>query len=166
MEANLAAMRIARQAGVPAIFNPAPAPHELPHEAYQLSDLFCPNESEAELLVGQKVETIEDAAAAGREFLRRGAKRALITLGGRGSLLATSEGEHHTPAPAVKAVDTTGAGDAFLGSLAYFLARGAALLDAIERAGRVAAISVQSPGTQSSFPYARDLPQELLQIGR
>jgi ribokinase len=61
----------------------------------------------------------------------------------------------------VKALDTTGAGDAFVGSLAFFLAAGKSLSDAIERANRIAAISVQSSGTQTSFPEAKDLPTEL-----
>ena len=66
------------------------------------------------------------------------------------------------PAEAVKAVDTTGAGDAFIGSLAYFLASGKPLGDAMHRANQIAAISVQHPGTQTSFPDAADIPPELL----
>jgi ribokinase len=62
----------------------------------------------------------------------------------------------------VKALDTTGAGDAFVGSLAYFLASGKAVFDAMERANRVAALSVLSSGTQTSFPEAKDLPPELM----
>ncbi len=62
----------------------------------------------------------------------------------------------------MRAVDTTGAGDAFVGSLAYFLAAGRTLTSAVERANRIAAVSVQAPGTQSSFPDVADLPSELL----
>ena len=67
----------------------------------------------------------------------------------------------HVAAPQVQAVDTTGAGDAFVGSLAFFLADGRLLPDAVERANRIAAVSVQAPGTQSSFPYRKDLPASL-----
>lgn len=162
LDTAMAALRIARSAGVMTIFNPAPARSSLPAEAYALSDIFCPNESETELLTGLPVATLEQAAAAAKVFLERGAGNAILTLGERGSLLVTPQQTAHVPAPQVKAIDTTGAGDAFVGSLAYFLAAGRDLVDAIERANRIAAISVQAPGTQSSFPNAADLPSGLL----
>ncbi|MFN8488396.1 MAG: ribokinase [Caldilineaceae bacterium] len=164
LETTLAALRIGREAGVTTIFNPAPARAELPPEAYQLSDIFCPNESETELLTGQPVATQEQAEAAARMLLAHGAGQVIITLGERGSLLVTAQGAQHVPAPQVKAIDTTGAGDAFVGSLAYFLAAGAPLVDAMQRASQIAARSVQRPGTQSSFPSATELPPALLQI--
>lgn len=162
LSATLAALRLAREAGVTTVFNPAPARNALPDEAYALSDIFCPNESETELLTGLPVATLEQAAAAAQVFLERGAGNVILTLGERGSLLVSPHQIAHVPATQVKAVDTTGAGDAFVGSLAYFLAAGRDLVDAIERANRIAAISVQAPGTQSSFPSAADLPSELL----
>lgn len=161
---TLAALRIGREAGVMTIFNPAPARAELPPEAYQLSDIFCPNESETELLTGQPVDTLAQVEAAARTLLARGAGQVIITLGERGSLLVTASAAHHVPAPSVKAVDTTGAGDAFVGSLAYFLAAGAPILEAMQRANQIAALSVQRPGTQTSFPNAAELPPALLQI--
>ena len=103
--------------------------------------------------------------AAARTLLARGAGQVIITLGERGSLLVTASEAHHVPAPSVKAVDTTGAGDAFVGSLAYFLAAGAPILEAMQRANQIAAHSVQRPGTQTSFPSAAELPPALLQIG-
>jgi ribokinase len=162
LDTALAALRIAHGAGVMTIFNPAPARSSLPDEAYTLSDIFCPNESETELLTGMPVATIDEAAAAGRECLARGAGNVILTLGERGSLLVTHEQIAHVPAPQVRAVDTTGAGDAFVGSLAYFLGAGRSLTSAVERANRIAAVSVQAPGTQSSFPDVADLPSELL----
>lgn len=162
LSATLAALRIAREAGVTTVFNPAPARNALPDEAYALSDIFCPNESEAELLTGLPVATLEQAAAAAQALLERGAGNAILTLGERGSLLASPHQIVHVPTPQVKAIDTTGAGDAFVGSLAYFLAAGRKLVDAIERANRIAALSVQASGTQSSFPNAADLPADLL----
>ena len=164
LDATLAALRVGREAGVMTIFNPAPARAELPPEAYQLSDIFCPNESETELLTGQPVDTLAQAETAARILLARGAGRVIITLGERGSLLVTQTEAHHVPAPRVKAVDTTGAGDAFVGSLAYFLAAGAPILDAMQRANQIAAISVQRPGTQASFPSAAELPADLFKI--
>jgi ribokinase len=161
VEINLAALRIARQEGVKTIFNPAPARASLPDEFYQLSDIFCPNESETELLTGMPVGTLEEAEAAARALIDRGAGIVILTLGERGSLLVTDSTTEHVPVDSVKALDTTGAGDAFVGSLAYFLASGKSLTEAIQQANRIAAISVQSSGTQTSFPEAKDLPSEI-----
>lgn len=161
VETTLAALRIARQEGVRTIFNPAPARPHLPDEMYGLSDIFCPNESETEILSGHPVGTPADVEAAARILLQRGAGAVLLTLGERGSLLVTAQDAVHVPAMPVKAVDSTGAGDAFVGSLAYFLAADLPLVEAMRRANRIAAISVQAPGTQSSFPLAANLPLDL-----
>jgi ribokinase len=163
VETTLSALRIARQEGVTTIFNPAPARPNLPEEFYQLSDIFCPNESETELLTDLPVNSQEEAEAAARVLMERGAGTVILTLGERGSLLVTADGSVHVPATPVKALDTTGAGDAYVGSLAYFLAAGKSLTEAIRRANHIAAISVQSAGTQTSFPVAGDLPSDLLE---
>jgi ribokinase len=162
VEISLEALRIAKQAGVMTIFNPAPARAELPADLYKLSDIFCPNESETELLLGAQITSQEDAVSAARTLLERGTKTVILTLGERGSLLVTPDKTELVPAVSVKAVDTTGAGDAFIGSLAYFLAAGKPLTDAMWRANKIASISVQHPGTQTSFPDAETLPAELL----
>jgi ribokinase len=164
LEANLAAMQIARAAGVPVLFNPAPATAELPAELFHLVDIFCPNEHEAALLSGQPVQSLAEAEAAARKLLSHGPRHVIVTLGDRGSLLVDEMTVAHLPAPQVKAVDTTGAGDAFVGTLAYFLARGAQLIEAMRRANQIAALSVQSPGTQTSYPRAADLPADLLVV--
>jgi ribokinase len=161
VEANLAAMRLAAEAGVPVVFNPAPAGDGMPAEAYRLASVLCPNEHEAAALTGLPVRTPEEAEAAARELMGRGAGRVVVTLGERGCLVATPDWARLIPAPAVKAVDTTGAGDCFIGALAFFLARGDELLGAARRANEVAAVSVQSPGTQTSFPRAIDLPDRV-----
>lgn len=162
LEITLAALRIARQEGVTTIFNPAPARPDLPGELYQLSDVFCPNESETELLTDQPVSTLEEAEVVAHVLLERGAGKVILTLGERGSLLVTVDENTHVPANPVKALDTTGAGDAFVGSLVYFLAAGKPLTEAMRRANHIAAISVQSSGTQTSFPMAADLPADLM----
>ncbi len=161
LDISLAALRIARQEGVTTIFNPAPALSEIPQEFYHLSDIFCPNETETELLTGRSVESQEEAAKAAKVLIERGAASVILTLGERGSLLVTGEATEHVPVEPVKALDTTGAGDAFVGSLAFFLAAGKSLSDSIKRANGIAAVSVQSSGTQTSFPEAGDLPSEL-----
>jgi len=163
LEITLAALRVARQENVTTIFNPAPARAGLPDELYQLSDIFCPNESETELLTGMPVGTQAEAETAARSLREQGAGMVILTLGERGSLLVTATETTHVPATPVKALDTTGAGDAFVGSLAYFLAAGKPLTEAMRRANHIAAISVQSSGTQTSFPVAADLPPDLLQ---
>jgi ribokinase len=162
MAANLAALRLARAAGVTTIFNSAPVSSEIPEEVYQLTDIFCPNESEAELLTGIAVHTLDDARLAAGVILERGAKAALVTLGARGALYVTDATDVHIPVAPVTAVDTTGAGDAFVGSLAYFLAEGRPIEQAIARANAIAAISVQTPGTQASYPRRSQLPAALL----
>lgn len=158
----LAALRIAHEAGVTTIFNPAPAQSEIPAEFYPYIDILCPNESETERLTGMAVTSIEQATAAAQSLLNRGPRTIILTLGERGSLLVTAEGSQHVPAPSVRAVDTTGAGDAFVGSFAFYLAEGHPIADAMHRANRIAAISVLSPGTQSSFPNLADLPADML----
>lgn len=161
LETTLAALRTAQSAGVTTVYNPAPAREDLPAEAYALSDIFCVNESETALLTGQPVETAEQTEAAARTLLERGARNVVLTLGERGSLLVNDGGATHVAATPVQAVDTTGAGDSFVGSLAFFLAQERPLADAMARAGQIAAVSVQSPGAQSSFPRRADLPPAL-----
>ena len=160
VEVSLAALRLAREEGVTTVFNPAPARVELPAELYRLSDVLCPNEPETELLVGRAIAGDEEGAA--RELLDRGAGAVILTLGARGCLVVDAEGARCVPVEPVEAVDTTGAGDAFVGSLACFLAQGRSLVEAAERANRIAAVSVRGRGTQTSFPAAADLPPELL----
>jgi ribokinase len=160
VEISLAALRVAREEGVTTIFNPAPARAELSEELYRLSDVLCPNGPETELLVGRSIAGEEEAAA--RELLTRGAGAVILTLGERGCLVVDAGEARHVPVESVEAVDTTGAGDAFVGSLAYFLAQGRRLAEAAGRANRIAAVSVMGRGTQTSFPAAADLPAELL----
>ena len=157
VETSLAALRIAREEQVRAIFNPAPARSELPAELYALSDIICPNEPETELLTGEPA-----GEAAARQLLERGARAVVLTLGERGCLVVDDAGAVEVPAAPVTAIDTTGAGDAFVGALATFVAAGHPLAEAARRANAVAALSVEHRGTQTSFPAAADLPPDLL----
>ncbi|MBN2553056.1 MAG: ribokinase [Spirochaetales bacterium] len=163
LDTTIAALRIARQEKVITIFNPAPGTAGLPEELFPLSDIFCPNESETELITGLPVGSIEEATAAARALLDKGAGTVILTLGERGSLLVSRGHAEHIPARKVKTLDSTGAGDAFIGSLAFFVAGGKALPEAVRRANEIAALSVQASGTQSSFPDAADLPAGLLE---
>ena len=112
LDATIRFLEIAKDANVLTIFNSAPA-QELPEKIYALSDYFCPNETEAALMAGFPVKTIEDAEKAGRLFIGRGAKSVIVTMGGLGSLFVSADKVFHVPAEKVKAVDTTGAGDAY-----------------------------------------------------
>jgi ribokinase len=157
VETTLSALRIAREEGVRTIFNPAPARDDLPDELFRLSDVICPNEPETELLTGMPA-----GEGAARELLARGVGAVALTLGDQGCLLVEGDSVTEVPVEPVRAVDTTGAGDAFVGALAAFLAAGRSPVDAAERSNAVAALSVQGRGTQTSFPSADDLPAALL----
>lgn len=151
VETTLEAFRVAKAKGVRTILNPAPAA-PLPDELLRLTDLCVPNETEAEALTGQAVTTVTDAEAAAQALLKRGPRTVIITLGDRGSLLVEDRIVELIPPVRVAAVDPTGAGDAYIGSLAVFLAEGLPMRDAVRRANAVAALSVTRVGTQVSFP--------------
>ncbi|XP_022088584.1 ribokinase-like [Acanthaster planci] len=163
-ETTLAAMKVAQEKGITTVLNPAPAIADLHPDFYKFCDIICPNETEAELLTGLQVTSVEEAKDAAKILLERGCKKVIITLGGQGSLLALPDSEPaHVPARAVKAVDTTGAGDCYVGALAYYLAvkPHLSLEEMSQKASYVASISVQSPGTQTSYPTRKDLPTDL-----
>jgi ribokinase len=150
LETSLEACRLARAAGVRTILNPAPAA-PLPDELLQLADLCVPNETEAELLTGRPIASLAEVEAAARALLVRGPRTVIVTLGERGAFFAEAQYAGHVPAPRVQAVDPTGAGDAFIGSLAVFLAEGLPLHEAVRRANAGAAMSVTRLGAQTSF---------------
>lgn len=158
IETTLEAFRVAKRGDIPVgqfrpstILNPAPAA-KLPDELLQLTDICAPNETETELLTGVSVQSMEDAQRAARMLQARGPQTVILTLGERGALVVNGEMLWHTPSFKVSAVDSTGAGDAFVGSLAVFLGEGLGLGEAVERANAVAALSVTKIGTQVSFP--------------
>jgi len=143
-------VRFAASNNIRCIVNPAPAQ---PVDFGQLggASYFIPNESEAEHITHLPVRSPEEARAAAEFLLSKGLQRVILTLGERGCLLATAEGQHLIPAFPVSAVDTTGAGDAFIGSFAVFLAEGLSETDALTRANLYAALSTTQVGTQKSF---------------
>ncbi|KAM9707393.1 ribokinase isoform 1-T2 [Menidia menidia] len=164
-QTSFQALQMARENKVKTIFNPAPAIPDLDSGFYKVSDVFCCNESEAELLTGRPVSNVDEAHGAAQELLQRGCGAVIITLGPQGCVVLTAEASTatHVPAPVVTPVDTTGAGDSFIGALAFYMARHPAmpLEEMAGRANRVAALSVRAAGTQTSFPFRRDLPDEL-----
>src|SRR5262245_41354444 len=145
-------LEIARAAGVVTVFNPAPA-EPVPGAIYPLCDYVVPNETEAATLTGLSVATLNDAKRVGDALLAKGARNALITLGERGALLHTSKSSMEIPAfQAGPVVETTGAGDAFVGGFAAAMARGSDPVEAARFGCAVAGISVTRPGTAPSMP--------------
>ncbi len=140
----------ARKNGIRCIVNPAPAqPADM--NALAGLDYFVPNESEAETITGMPVRNVDEAKKCAEKLLSAGVKRVIITLGANGSLLASREGMEHIAAFSVKSVDSTGAGDAFIGSFAVFLGEGLPEREAVRRANLYAGLSTTGVGTQKSF---------------
>lgn len=140
----------ARKHRIRCIVNPAPAQ---PVDMVALKDLdyFVPNESEAETITGQPVKTVDDARKCAERLVAGGIKRVIITLGANGSLIASSDGFEHVAPFAVQSIDSTGAGDAFIGSFAVFLGEGLPEKEALRRANLYAGLSTTGIGTQKSF---------------
>ena len=143
-------IKFARRHGIRCILNPAPAQPIDIHAIAEL-DYFIPNESEAFAISGMRVTDVEEAKRCATQLLSGGMRRVLITLGANGALLAGSNGMQHVPAFSVRSVDSTGAGDAFIGSFATFLGEGVPELEAVERANLYAGLSTTGVGTQKSF---------------
>ncbi len=143
-------IRFAHQHGIKCILNPAPGQ---PVEMAQVAELdyFVPNETEAEVVSGLPVKSLEDAQSCAAALLKSGIKRVIVTLGAKGALLAGRDGMEHVPAFEVKTVDSTGAGDAFIGSFAVFLGEGMEERQAVHRANLYAGLSTTGVGTQKSF---------------
>jgi len=144
------ALGVAKRFGIRTILNPAPG-RELDYKHLKNADYVIPNETEAEALTGMPVTCRDEQQACGRRLLSEGVPHAIITLGSDGALFAGEGRIEHVQGFAVAALDTTGAGDAFIGSFAYFLACGVDDLAAIRRANLYAALSTLGRGTQASF---------------
>ena len=152
---------LAREVGVPVIFNPAPAAR-FDRSLLAAVDVVTPNEAEAAAILGFEIESIEDARRAARALRDLGARAAVVTLGEKGSFLASAEEEAHILArPVPRAIDTTGAGDAFNGALAVALAEGRPLRDALRFATFAASLSVERPGAALSMPTRAEVDAAL-----
>jgi ribokinase len=133
------------------ILNPAPA-SQLPEDLLRYIDYLTPNENELELLTGIKIideDSIENAA---KSLIKRGIRNVIVTMGSKGALFVNESHKIKFPANKVEVVDTTAAGDAFNGALAYSLAKGMEITEAIKMANIVASIAVTRMGAQSSMP--------------
>ncbi|QXZ16447.1 ribokinase [Pseudomonas sp. AO-1] len=151
------ALKRARELGKTVILNPAPASRPLPADWFTAIDYLIPNESEAAALSGLPVDSLEAAESAASQLIAMGAGKVIITLGAQGSLFANGKGFEHFPAPKVKAVDTTAAGDTFVGGFAAALASGKSEAEAIRYGQVAAALSVTRAGAQPSIPTMSDV---------
>jgi ribokinase len=143
-------IEFARKHGILCIVNPAPAQSvDLP--ALKDLDYFVPNESEAASITGCPVKNVEDAKQCAQKLVGGGIRRVIITLGANGSFLASRDGSSHVAPFAVNSIDSSGAGDAFIGSFAVFLAEGVPEQEAVRRANLYAGLSTTGVGTQKSF---------------
>ncbi|HEY9660910.1 MAG TPA: ribokinase, partial [Allocoleopsis sp.] len=144
--AVMAAATAAKQARVPVILDPAPAPTEFYAELYRAIDIITPNQTEAAALVGFAIDSLAEATQAAQVLHQRGITTVIIKLGNQGAFCSTLQAEvkeqFMVPAFSVQVVDTVAAGDAFNGGLAVALAEGYSLRDAVHWASGVAALSV------------------------
>jgi ribokinase len=156
LEAVAAAIEAASRQRVTVILNPAPA-RQLDMALLGKVDFLVPNESEASLLSGIPVTDVESARRAAAVLRERGPRHVIVTLGAQGAWIAAPDAAFHLPAPRVNAVDTTAAGDTFIGGFAAALAAGADLRAAVALGQRAAAVSVTRFGAQASIPYRHEL---------
>lgn len=146
-----------RELGKTVILNPAPASGPLPADWYACIDYLIPNESEASALSGVPVDSLDSAKVAATHLLKAGAGKVIVTLGSQGALFADGQGFEHLLAPKVQAVDTTAAGDTFVGGFAAALASGQSEAEAIRFGQVAAALSVTRAGAQPSIPTLHDV---------
>ena len=151
----------AAAAGVAVLLNPAPAA-ALDFDRLRGVDYLVPNRGELGLLAGHAVDSIDAVVAAARRLIRRGVGTVVTTLGADGALLVTAGRVAHVAAPRVAALDTTGAGDGFIGCFAQTLVETGDVDAAVARAVRYAALSVTSRGAQAAYvsaaAFARLMP--------
>lgn len=147
---------LAAARGVRTVLNPAPATRELDLSRLAGLSFFAPNETELALLTGMPTESEAQIAAAARRLIEAGIGQVVVTLGGRGARLVTAEGVTVIDPVQVTPVDTTGAGDAFIGSFAHFLTHGAETAAALAQAARYAALSITRRGTQTAYATPED----------
>ncbi|WP_144553525.1 ribokinase [Peribacillus simplex] len=155
------AIEFGNEHGIPVILNPAPASKDLDFDYVCKSDFFIPNESELEILTGMPVESDEQIRAAASVLNEKGVTNVIVTMGSRGVMWVTKEKTQIVESHKVAAIDTTGAGDAFIGCFAHFFVKNGDVLHAIKMATAFAALSVTKRGTQSSYPTREEVEEFL-----
>ncbi|MEI6290539.1 MAG: ribokinase [Chloroflexota bacterium] len=156
LETVTRAVEIAHSAGVKVILNPAPG-RNLDANLLAMVDVLTPNETEAQIITGMPVVSVQQAEAAGKKLISQGVGVVVITMGGKGSLVVSKDIVKHMPGYPVTVVDTTGAGDAFSGALAVALSEDLQLEDAVKFATAAAALQVTRFGTAPAMPYRQEV---------
>ena len=151
LETAYAAIRFGRENGVKTVLNPAPARRNLDMNVVTQASFLIPNVTELAILTDMPVESEAEVSTAAQSLVRQGVETVIVTLGARGALVATRDGARRIAPIKVRAVDTTGAGDAFIGSFARYSAAGLSLDEALAEATRYSALSVTRHGAQKSF---------------
>ena len=155
-DVTLHCLKIAKENGCLTILNPAPA-SEITKEFYNNIDYFTPNETEAEFYTGIKITNEKDAKQAANKLIDLGIKKIIITLGEKGLFYSDGKEEIYLKANAVKAIDTTGAGDAFNGGLAFGLSKEKPIKECLELANKIAGLSTTKLGAGDAMPFLKDL---------
>ncbi|TBL71433.1 ribokinase [Paenibacillus thalictri] len=160
-ETTLYTMQLAKEKGVRVFFNPAPA-FKLPESAFSYIDVCILNETEAGEITGLPVESQEEAETAASKLIEGGMNCVILTLGVKGSVLVNQAGERIvTPSFKVTPVDTTAAGDTFIGAFAVASAEGKSLAEGLRFASAAAAITVTRSGAQMSIPGRQEIERFL-----
>ena len=149
-------LKVAKENGLINILNPAPA-SELKNDFFKLVDYFTPNETEAEFYTGIKINNENDAKNSANKLLNMGIKKVIITLGEKGLFFSDGKEEIYLNASPVKAIDTTGAGDAFNGSFSFALLKGEPMKECLEFANKAAGLSTTKLGAGDGMPFLKDL---------
>ncbi len=152
LETVYRAIDFGNEHGIPVILNPAPATKKLDFNYVCKCDFFIPNETELEILTGMPVSTIEQIEAAAASLIDEGVKNVIVTMGSRGVMWVTKNDTRIIDSFKVDAIDTTGAGDAFIGCFAHFYVQNGDIMKSIKMATAFAALSVTKRGTQNSYP--------------
>jgi len=156
LDVTLNCLKIAKDNGSINILNPAPA-CELSSDFFKLIDYFTPNETEAEFYTGVKINNESDAKVSAKKLIDMGIKKVIITLGEKGLLYSDGKEEIYLKATADKALDTTGAGDAFNGGFSFALLKGKKIKECLEIANKVAGLSTTKLGAGDSMPTLKDI---------
>jgi ribokinase len=159
METIAYTVQFAKKNGIQCIVNPAPA-QPIDAKLMNAANYFIPNESEAEVITGLPVQSVDEAKKCAAALLQQGFGKVILTLGSRGALLASAASSELIAPFTVTPVDTTGAGDAFIGSFAVFLGAGLPEQEAVTRANLYAGLSTMRVGTQKSFPTNAEFTAE------
>jgi len=155
-DVTLHCLKTAKENGCLTILNPAPA-SEISKEFYSYIDYFTPNETEAEFYTGIKITNEKEAKQAADKLINLGIKKIIITLGEKGLFYSDGQEEIYLKASSVKAIDTTGAGDAFNGALAFSLSKGKPIKACLELANKAAGLSTTKLGAGDAMPFIKDI---------